>query len=251
MAEPKQNAIHHDGWTENVEETLGHVALQEEHELTVLQAIRRYPKVFLWCLFAQFATLLVSFENQAAGNVLSIPKFREDFGHYYEGSYVLYTSWQSAFYGGPLAATIIATLGASAVSDRFGRKPTLIGAVIVSFAAIALEFVATTNPQFFGGKFLNGFTTGIIWSVAMVYVGEVSRLPSDGDAKPGVLTRTACTASAARIPYLSQCHDVHHRASCGGNHRLFHRYLRDPLGLPLRLCLPCVTRLHPVVRSRC
>jgi MFS transporter, SP family, general alpha glucoside:H+ symporter len=170
----KQPSAAHDGWAENIEEELGHVANQEEHEMTALQAIAKWPKVFGWCMFALFATLLVSFENQAAGNVLSIPKFREDFGHYYDGSYVLYTSWQSAFYGGPLAATIISTLCASAVSDKFGRKPTLIGAVLVSFAAIALEFVATTNPQFFGGKFLNGFTTGIIWSVAMSYVGEVS-----------------------------------------------------------------------------
>ena len=50
----------------------------------------------------------------------------------------------------------------------------LIGSLLVSYAAIALEFVATTNPMFFGGKFLNGFATGIMMSVSMTYVSEVS-----------------------------------------------------------------------------
>lgn len=38
--------------------------------------------------------------------------------------------------------------------------------------------VATTNPMFFGGKFLNGFAVGTIQAVASTYIGEVS---SSGD----------------------------------------------------------------------
>lgn len=47
-------------------------------------------------------------------------------------------------------------------------------ALVISFAAITLEFVATTNEQFFGGKFLNGFAVGTLQAVSSTYIGEVS-----------------------------------------------------------------------------
>lgn len=36
-----------------------------------------------------------------------------------------------------------------------------------------MEFVATTNELFFGGKFLNGFAIGALASVTVTYIGEV------------------------------------------------------------------------------
>lgn len=36
-----------------------------------------------------------------------------------------------------------------------------------------MEFVATTNPLFFGGKFLNGFAVGTLQAVTGTYIGEV------------------------------------------------------------------------------
>lgn len=58
----------------------------------------------LWCLYAVWCVLLVSFENQASGNILGIPRFREDFGTAFEGGYVLPAEWQAAFSGAPVAS---------------------------------------------------------------------------------------------------------------------------------------------------
>ncbi|KAJ2896808.1 hypothetical protein MKZ38_005218 [Zalerion maritima] len=165
------------------DEQLANIAGLDEHHMGPLQAIRRRPQAFCWALVAVFASLLMSFENQAAGMVLSIPEFRKDFGYYYEGSYVLHTEWQSAFYGGPIASAILGTLSAGYLADKFGRKWTLISSLVITFAAVAMEFVALTNGLFFGGKFLNGYVSGIILTVAVTYIGEVSPL-----ALRGVLT---------------------------------------------------------------
>src|ERR1700744_357418 len=78
-------------------EELAHLANAEDHGDTKLQAIRRNPWAFAWCLYAVWTVLLVSFENQASGNILGIPEFRKDFGSFYEGSWVLSAKWQSAF----------------------------------------------------------------------------------------------------------------------------------------------------------
>jgi MFS family permease len=114
--------------------------------------------------------------------VLSIPRFRQDFGREYGESYVLDTQWQSAFYAGPIAASVIGTFGAAYVADKVGRKPVFIAGILASFAAVAPELVTTTNPVFFGGKFINGWTAGVLLAVAVTYIGEVSRTSRDFSA---------------------------------------------------------------------
>lgn len=62
---------------------------------------------------------------------------------------------------------------AGEISDRIGRRFTLMLALVVSYAAITLEVIATTDPEFFGGKFMNGFAVGTIQATTSSYVGEI------------------------------------------------------------------------------
>ncbi|KAK9427990.1 general substrate transporter [Lipomyces doorenjongii] len=164
----------------SVDIQMGHLANQEDHELSKWQAIRQNPLAFAWCLFAIWTILLVSFENQASGNILGIPEFRKDFGYYFDGEWVLDTKWQSAFSGAPVASGVFGTLFAAQIADRIGRKLLIIIALALSYAAISMEFAATTNALFFGGKFLNGFTTGALASVTVTYIGEIAPLALRG-----------------------------------------------------------------------
>lgn len=50
-------------------------------------------------------------------------------------------------------------------------------ALCISYAAVTVEFVATTNPVFFGGKFLNGFAVGALATITVSYIGEVGCCP--------------------------------------------------------------------------
>ncbi|OQV06969.1 hypothetical protein CLAIMM_11465 [Cladophialophora immunda] len=163
-----------------LDEQLGHLANQEDHETSKLQAIKRNPWACAWCVFAVWTVLLVSFENQASGNVLGIPQFRKDFGYFYKGDYALSTKWQSAFGGAPVASQVIGALFCGQIADYIGRKNTLIGALAVSFAAITMEMVAVTNEVFFGAKFLNGFAVGTIQAVSGTYIGEIVPLALRG-----------------------------------------------------------------------
>lgn len=92
----------------HVESTVNHqdarVTDQGDREATKWQTIRRNPRVFLWCLYSVWAVLLVSYENQASGVVISIPQFRKDFGSFFDGDYVLSAQWQAAFSGAPVAS---------------------------------------------------------------------------------------------------------------------------------------------------
>lgn len=68
---------------------------------------------------------------------------------------------------------VIGALVCGQIADWIGRRYTIVLALIISFAAITMEFVATTDELFFGGKFLNGFAVGTLQAVAGTYIGEV------------------------------------------------------------------------------
>ena len=68
---------------------------------------------------------------------------------------------------------MIGALISGEIADRIGRRFTLMGSLVVSFAAVTLEFVSVTDSEFFGGKFLNGFVVGLIQATTTAYIGEV------------------------------------------------------------------------------
>ncbi|KAJ4991207.1 MFS hexose transporter [Stagonosporopsis vannaccii] len=158
---------------------LGHLANQEDHEVGKLASFRKYPWACFWSVYAVWVVLLVSFENQAAGVVIGIPKFREDFGNPFTAadgtvSYVIDAQWQAAFQGAPVASAIVGALGCGQLADWLGRRMVVIVCLVVTFGAITMEFVSTTPELFFGGKFLNGFVVGALASVTVTYIGEVA-----------------------------------------------------------------------------
>ncbi|KAF2678873.1 general substrate transporter [Lentithecium fluviatile CBS 122367] len=164
---------------------LGYIADAEDHQIGKLASVHKYPRACFWSLYAVWLVLLVSFENQAAGNVIGIPEFRKDFGHALAAtdgtvSYVLDAKWQSAFQGAPVASAVVGALGCGQLADWLGRRAVVIICLMISFAAITMEFVATTNEIFFGGKFLNGFATGALASVTVTYIGEIAPLALRG-----------------------------------------------------------------------
>jgi len=84
----------------------GHAVNQEDHELTIRQALRQQTKAILWAASAAWILLLAAYDASAPSLYLSIPEFRKDFGTPYEGDWVLDASWQSAFNAAPVATLV-------------------------------------------------------------------------------------------------------------------------------------------------
>ncbi|KAF4948834.1 hypothetical protein FSARC_13640 [Fusarium sarcochroum] len=162
------------------EAQLAHLSDQEEHDTGIWASFRRYPWASAWCMYACWTIILVSFDVQAAGSVVGIPEFRNDFGFKYGNDYVIPAKWQSAFSGAPVATAVISSLVSAELADWIGRKKVLMGALIVSYIAVAVEFIATTNLVFFIGKLLNGFMVGAVATTMVSYIGEVTALALRG-----------------------------------------------------------------------
>ncbi|EXJ80931.1 hypothetical protein A1O3_07219 [Capronia epimyces CBS 606.96] len=157
----------------------------ESQTQSYAQAVRDHPPAFLWCMYIVWVMLSSNYTNTAGSSVLGIPRFRKDFGHPYQGGYVLAAKWQSAYYGASSAAGVLGAIGAAWLSDKVGRKPILGLALIVKATSTTLQVVATTNSVFFGGLFLNGLSTGALTTMAFTYIGEVSPLALRGIISAG------------------------------------------------------------------
>ena len=93
---------HHNGARE---ETLAHALDQEEHDVGFWKTVAKYPWACVWCLYALWCIVCLSFDVQAANAIVGIPQFRKDFGYEFEpGEYVLEAHWQSSFNSAPVAA---------------------------------------------------------------------------------------------------------------------------------------------------
>uniref|UniRef100_A0A060TJ03 ARAD1D51040p n=1 Tax=Blastobotrys adeninivorans TaxID=409370 RepID=A0A060TJ03_BLAAD len=184
-----------------------HATQAAEGDLTRWQAIRMYPKACLWILGIVWILCLCGFDNQAGGIVVGIPQFRQDFGYEYNGEYVLSTMWQSAFNGVPIAAAIIGNFVGSWVSDAIGRKLVLLSAVLISVAAVGMEFASTAVQLFLAGKTVNGFCLGMIQAVGATYVSEIAPLALRG------LATSVCNISYCIGPYI--CFFINYGISSG------------------------------------
>lgn len=100
----KDSELHAEHLNDITQDNLASLANQEEHVEGKIQSARQHPLATLWSLYAVWCVLLVSFENQAAGNIIGVPEFRKDFGYAYNGDWVLHADWQSAFQGAPVAS---------------------------------------------------------------------------------------------------------------------------------------------------
>lgn len=90
-------------------EAVGHLGNEEEHQETAMEALRKYPWTIVWMCYGIYLILACAFDNSAAGSVVGLPRFRQDFGYAFAGDYVIPANWQSAWSGAPNAAQVLGT----------------------------------------------------------------------------------------------------------------------------------------------
>ncbi|WP_316525645.1 MFS transporter [Kitasatospora brasiliensis] len=103
-----------------------------------------------------------------------------------------------AFLGAYVLGLVPGLLVGGAASDRYGRRPLMIGAVAVSLAASGVLCGGTAGElPIYAGRFLTGIAVGIAMAVGTSWVKELSQAPHDPAADPGAGARRASLALTA------------------------------------------------------
>nr|WP_269151185.1 MFS transporter [Spelaeicoccus albus] len=104
----------------------------------------------------------------------------------------------NAFLGVYVFGLAPALLAAGALSDRFGRRPLMIVAVVSSLAASLSLLLGEANVAgIYVGRLLSGVAVGAAMSVGTSWIKELSRAPFDDDADVGSGARRSSLAFTA------------------------------------------------------
>lgn len=155
--------------------SLAKEATRREHALTFMQAVRLYPKSIGWSLLISTAIIMEAFQLLLIEQFLAYPAFREKFGSELpDGTYQLSALWQTALVNGACVGTIFGLWINGWISDHFGYKKTILGALTSITLFIFIPFFATNVGLILLGQVLMGVPWGVFQTVAVSYAAEVS-----------------------------------------------------------------------------
>jgi MFS transporter, SP family, general alpha glucoside:H+ symporter len=149
------------------------VATENEHSLSVSQALRDYRPAVFWSLFFCVGQMMTSFDPQLLGNLFAMPAFQRDFGYLYQGQYIISAPWQTGLLMGVPIGQVVGSLGAGYPLDWFGRRKTFGVCVIGTIGCVFNQFFARSLPALLVGELVGGLILGFYAVITPTYASEV------------------------------------------------------------------------------
>jgi MFS transporter, SP family, general alpha glucoside:H+ symporter len=154
------------------------LAIEDEHNTTFLQAVRRYPKAAFWSAVVSLCIIMDGYDTALINTLFGFPAFQKKYGHKISdsGKYTLDAQWQVALgLSNPLGNIIGVTLNGY-LTDRFGHKIVLHAALLVLTGFIFIQVFAPNVEVLFVGELLAGIPWGMFSTMAPAFASEVAPL---------------------------------------------------------------------------
>ncbi|KAL4722017.1 hypothetical protein ACLX1H_011212 [Fusarium chlamydosporum] len=150
-------------------------AAEEEHNLTLLQAIRKYPKAVLWSVLLSTSIIMEGYDIVLISSFFAQPAFREHYGTYEPSSdsYQITASWQNGLSNAVSVGTIIGAFANGYFTHRLGYRKVLLASLVAICGCIFISFFSPNLPVLLVGQFLCGIPWGVFATMAPAYASEV------------------------------------------------------------------------------
>lgn len=153
--------------------------LNVQEKLSMIQAVRKWPKISWWCLGLTSAIILTGFDISIISSVASLPEFQHDFGQKFEDTYIIPALWLGLWNASvPIGAIAGSAIGGM-FQDTFGRRWSTAIASVLSALCVMIAFIANTNTNidtrrgvFLIAKTFQGFGNGMILCTCETYMSE-------------------------------------------------------------------------------
>jgi SP family general alpha glucoside:H+ symporter-like MFS transporter len=153
-------------------------ATEHEHKLGVLEALRSYPKVVLYCMLLCLPIIGIQYDQTVMGAYYALPAFQQRYGRYVGGKWVVEAQWQSAISMAGYMGQILGALGVAVWPlERFGPKRTLSVAVLGITGCIFIQFFSDSIEVLYVGELLAGLISGSFIVICVSYASELAPLP--------------------------------------------------------------------------
>ena len=137
-------------------------ATKREHDLTLLQAIRLYPKAVAWSIMMSTTLVMDGYDLKLIGSLFAQPAFSKAYGKAQaDGSYQISAPWQAGLNNGSNAGQMLGLLVAGSIVERLGFRRSMMMALAVVPALIFIQFFATSLAVLQTGQVLLGESTEV------------------------------------------------------------------------------------------
>jgi SP family general alpha glucoside:H+ symporter-like MFS transporter len=162
-------------WTVRTEFEEAKRAAEEEHQLTLRQAIRLHPTAILWSVLLSTSIIMEGYDIVLMSSFFAQPAFSQKYGLFDVPTkkYQISASWQNGLSNAVSVGTIVGAIINGYFSHRFGYRPVLLVSLGLICAFIFISFFAPSLPVLLIGQFLCGIPWGVFATMAPAYASEV------------------------------------------------------------------------------
>ncbi|KAF7593924.1 hypothetical protein BBP40_010626 [Aspergillus hancockii] len=116
------------------------------------------------------------FDIVAGGQLAALPEFQKQFGNLQpDGSHLIPAHYISAWNAITPACEIVSTFISAPLLERFGRKPGILVASLISAGGVVLQQLATDWRVHLAGRGVNGIAIGMMFTISPLWIGETCR----------------------------------------------------------------------------
>lgn len=149
-------------------------ASEKEHNMTLLQGIKTYPKAILWSVLISTCIVMEGYDVCLINNFYAFDTFNKKYGtRLADGSYQISAAWQSGLSNGANVGELIGLLLNGVVSERFGYRWTVIACLGLICCWTALFFTAQDVQTLLAAEILCGIPWGVFQTLTITYASEV------------------------------------------------------------------------------
>ncbi|WVQ84711.1 hypothetical protein IAT38_006867 [Cryptococcus sp. DSM 104549] len=149
-------------------------ATDKEHNMTLLEGIRLYPKAIAWSVLISSCCAMEGYDISLLGNFYAFTPFNEKYGvQLADGTYQVPARWQTGLSNGAQCGQIIGLLINGIFTERYGYRKVIISCLVFLSAVITIFFCAPNIKVLLVAEVLAGVPWGVFQSIAISYASEV------------------------------------------------------------------------------
>lgn len=156
-------------------------ANQAEHDMGPWQAAKTYSPGVAYCLILSTTLIMEGYDIVLLASFYAFPAFVKKFGvptGYPTNPYQVPAAWQMGLSNGAYIGEIIGLFICGYVSERYGYRKTMIGALLAVIAFIFILFFSEGRlPVLLVGEILCGIPWGVFQTLTTAYASDVCPTP--------------------------------------------------------------------------
>ncbi|KAH7125589.1 maltose permease MAL61 [Dendryphion nanum] len=149
-------------------------ATEKEHNMTLWQGIKLYPKAVGWSILISTCITMEAYDLCLLSNFYGFPEFKKKYGEQLpDGSWEIPAPWQAGLSNGANVGEMIGLLINGWASEKFGYRWTVMVCLVLITAFTTIFFMAENVVHLQVAEVLCGIPWGVFQTLTITYASEV------------------------------------------------------------------------------